>query len=74
MWVLEQLLCEAPPPPPPDVEGLPPAVDPTRSASSERMAQHRANPTCAGCHTLMDPIGFGMENFDAGGPLAREGG
>jgi hypothetical protein len=33
----------------------------------ERMAQHRANPACAGCHKLMDPIGFSLENYDAVG-------
>ena len=31
----------------------------------ERMAQHRANPTCAGCHSMIDPAGFALENFDA---------
>ena len=31
----------------------------------EKMEQHRANPVCAACHTLMDPIGFSLENFDA---------
>ncbi|NBD10243.1 DUF1592 domain-containing protein [Corallococcus silvisoli] len=67
VWVLEQLLCKAPPPPPPDAGGLAPTVDPTLNIKA-RMAQHRANPTCAGCHTLMDPLGFGMENFD---PVGR---
>jgi hypothetical protein len=33
----------------------------------ERLAEHRANPACAGCHKLMDPIGFSLENFDAVG-------
>ncbi len=33
----------------------------------ERMEQHRANPACAGCHALMDPLGFALENFDAVG-------
>ncbi|WP_244227709.1 DUF1592 domain-containing protein [Corallococcus aberystwythensis] len=67
VWVLEQLLCKAPPPPPPDAGGLAPAVDPTLNIKA-RMAEHRANPGCAGCHTLMDPLGFGMENFD---PVGR---
>ncbi|MCY1046769.1 DUF1592 domain-containing protein [Corallococcus sp. bb12-1] len=67
VWVLEQLLCKGPPPPPPDAGGLAPAVDPTLNIK-ERMWQHRADPTCAGCHTLMDPLGFGMENFD---PVGR---
>jgi hypothetical protein len=64
VWVLEQLLCSGPPPPPPDVEGLPPAVDPSASLR-QRMEQHRSNPACSGCHDAMDPIGFGLENFDA---------
>ncbi|WP_233583384.1 DUF1592 domain-containing protein [Corallococcus sp. CA053C] len=67
VWVLEQLLCKGPPPPPPDAGGLAPSVDPTLNIK-ERMRQHRADPTCAGCHTLMDPLGFGMENFD---PVGR---
>ncbi|MBN8229881.1 DUF1592 domain-containing protein [Corallococcus macrosporus] len=67
VWVLEQLLCKAPPPPPPDAGGLAPAVDPTLNIKA-RMAEHRANPGCSGCHTLMDPLGFGMENFD---PVGR---
>jgi hypothetical protein len=64
VWVLEQLLCSGPPPPPPNVEGLPPAVNPNASIR-ERMEQHRSNPACSGCHSVMDPIGFGLENFDA---------
>ncbi|RKI60338.1 DUF1592 domain-containing protein [Corallococcus sp. AB049A] len=67
VWVLEQLLCKGPPPPPPDAGGLAPAVDPTLNIKA-RMAQHRVDPTCSGCHTLMDPLGFGMENFD---PVGR---
>ncbi|RYZ41218.1 MAG: DUF1592 domain-containing protein [Myxococcaceae bacterium] len=67
VWVLEQLLCKGPPPPPPNAGGLAPAVDPTLNIK-ERMRQHRADPTCAGCHTLMDPLGFGLENFD---PVGR---
>lgn len=64
LWVLEQLLCKAPPPPPPDVPSLPPPVNPN-ATMRERMEAHRASPQCSGCHSMMDPIGFGMENFDA---------
>ncbi|NNB87293.1 DUF1592 domain-containing protein [Corallococcus exiguus] len=67
VWVLEQLLCKGPPPPPPEAGGLAPAVDPTLNIKA-RMARHRVDPTCSGCHTLMDPLGFGMENFD---PVGR---
>jgi hypothetical protein len=66
LWVLEQLMCKAPPPPPPNVEGLPPAVDPKMSIK-QRMARHRSDPTCSGCHSMMDPIGYGMENFNVVG-------
>jgi hypothetical protein len=65
-WVLEQLLCSGPPPPPPGVEGL--ASEPVPSATlRERMEQHRSQPICAACHTMMDPIGFGLENYDGTG-------
>jgi hypothetical protein len=63
VWVLDNLLCTEPPPPPDGVDTTPP--DPTKGTLRERMAQHRADPKCATCHTLMDPIGLGLENFDA---------
>jgi hypothetical protein len=66
-WVLENLLGAPPPPPPGDVPAL---KDNTVSSSlsvRERLAEHRANPACAGCHRLMDPVGFALENFDAVG-------
>jgi hypothetical protein len=67
MWVLEKLLGSPPPPQPPNVPAL---EDNTVSASlpiRERLKQHRANPACASCHQLMDPVGFALENFDAVG-------
>lgn len=64
-WVLGQLLCEPPAPPPPGVENLETAVE--GATMRERMAAHRTNPACAGCHALMDPIGLGLEQFDATG-------
>jgi hypothetical protein len=66
-WVLENLLGIQPPPPPPNVPAL---EDNTVSASlplRQRLMQHRANPACASCHRLMDPVGFALENFDAVG-------
>lgn len=66
-WILENMLGTPPPPPPPNVPAL---EDNTVSASlsvRERLLQHRANPACAGCHTVMDPVGFALENFDAVG-------
>jgi hypothetical protein len=62
-WVLEQLLCSGPPPPPPGVEGLPDQAMPTGTLR-QRLEEHRKNPICSSCHTLMDPIGFGLENFN----------
>jgi hypothetical protein len=69
-WVLQNLLGVPPPPPPadvPDLEQQP--VDPAGNARipsmREQMEKHRANPACIGCHQLMDPIGFALEQFDA---------
>ncbi len=66
-WVLAQLLCQEPPPPPPNVPSLEDKVVPTGTLR-EQLEEHRKNPACAGCHKSMDPIGFGMENFD---PVGR---
>ena len=63
-WVLDNLLCTPPRPPPPGVEGL---VDASMTAGTlrERLEAHRTNPICASCHRIMDPLGFGLDNFDA---------
>jgi hypothetical protein len=66
LFVREQLLCTIPPPPPDDVDITPPPVDPN-ATTRERYEQHRTDPACSGCHELMDPIGFGLENFDGTG-------
>jgi hypothetical protein len=66
-WVLENLLGAPPPPPPPDVPTLDESKLGTTVSMRERFEQHRNNPSCAACHTLMDPIGFGLENYDAVG-------
>jgi hypothetical protein len=63
VWVLDNLLCTEPPPPPEDLKIEEP--DTSKGTLRERMASHRTNDSCAGCHTLMDPIGLGLENFDA---------
>jgi hypothetical protein len=67
-WVLENLLGTPPPPPPPNV----PSLKDTNAAGEvlpmrERMAQHRSSPVCASCHSMMDPPGFSLEQFDAVG-------
>ena len=64
-WILKNLLGAPPPPPPDDVPDLKDnTVDSTLSVR-ERLTAHRANPACASCHNLMDPIGFALENYDA---------
>jgi hypothetical protein len=73
-WVLDNLLGAAPPPPPPDVPALE-ATNPGKEISVRaRLEQHRANPACAVCHKQMDPIGFGLENFDAAGAFRTKEG
>lgn len=63
LFVRERILCQVPPPPP-DVVPEPPDVDPSRT-TREQFIQHEQDPLCAGCHSLMDPIGFGFEHYDA---------
>jgi hypothetical protein len=63
-WVLEQLLGTPPPPPPPNVPSLKEDATTKKMTMRQRMEQHRANPACAVCHRLMDPLGFSLENFD----------
>jgi hypothetical protein len=58
------VLCGTVPPPPDNANTTPPPPTPTTS-TKERFAQHVADPTCAGCHQLMDPIGLGFENYDS---------
>lgn len=65
-WVLSQLLCMEPPPPPPNVEAFAQPATPTGTLRQQFEA-HRANPECKGCHAMMDPLGFGLENYDAVG-------
>jgi hypothetical protein len=63
-WVLEQLMCINPPPPPPGVE-VPPLTPEEGGTMRDQLEEHRANPECAACHDLMDPIGLGLEHYDA---------
>lgn len=63
VWVLDNLLCTEPPPPPEDLNIEEPDI--SKGTLRERMESHRSNATCAACHNLMDPIGLGLENFDA---------
>jgi len=66
-WILTNLLGNSPPDPPPNVPPLKPkAEDPNAKEPSmrQKMEEHRQNPACSGCHKIMDPIGFALENFD----------
>ena len=73
-WILENILNAAPPPPPADV----PNLDETKVSNSASMRiqleEHRKNATCAACHVRMDPLGFGLENFDAIGAYRTKDG
>lgn len=66
-WVLEQILGQHIPPPPPDIAALDKQNPQTIAHLTvrQRTEMHRANPVCANCHKVLDPIGFGLENFDA---------
>jgi hypothetical protein len=77
VWVLENILGTPPPEPPANV----PALEETKGDSGkaltlrEQMTLHRASPQCAGCHAIMDPIGFALENLDAdAGWRTKQGG
>ena len=65
-WILENLLGTPLPPPPPNVPALEEKPNPGEEEQSmrDRIAQHRANPVCASCHAMMDPLGLSLENFD----------
>ncbi len=70
-WILETLLGAPPPAPPPGVEADIDASVPLEGGMvlsvRERLEVHRANPSCAACHDIIDPIGFALENFDLTG-------
>ncbi len=66
-WVLDNLLNAPPPPPPADVPNLDEAAIGKDASLREQLEMHRKDPICASCHRRMDPLGFGLENFDAVG-------
>ena len=66
-WILINLLGTPPPPPPPNVPALKEDSAAKAQSMRDRMTAHRANPFCATCHKVMDPIGFSLENYDGVG-------
>jgi hypothetical protein len=66
-YVLENILGTPPPPPPPDVPALDEASVGTAGSMRQQLEKHRSNPVCASCHSRMDVLGFGLENYDAVG-------
>ncbi len=71
-WILEEVLGGKVPPPPPGVPALEAAEASAAATLRERLEIHRRDPTCASCHNRMDPLGFGLENFDALGRWRTE--
>jgi hypothetical protein len=65
-WILENFIGTPPPPPPPNIPSLEGVISESLPMR-ERLALHRADPACASCHNIMDPIGFALENFDSVG-------
>ncbi len=66
LFVREQFLCQHVPEPPAGVNtNLPPVTENRPQTNRDRMSEHATNPSCATCHRLIDPIGFGLERFDA---------
>lgn len=67
-WILDNIVGTPPTPPPPGVEALmEPAAGQKQLSMRELMAAHSSNPSCHGCHGVLDPLGFALENFDAVG-------
>ncbi|MEO5922324.1 MAG: DUF1592 domain-containing protein [Bryobacteraceae bacterium] len=64
-YVLTNILGTPPPPPPPDVPALDESAVGVNASLRDQMQRHRADPICASCHSKMDPLGFGLENYDA---------
>jgi hypothetical protein len=63
-YILNNILGSPPPPPPPDVPALDETATGEKASLRQQMERHRADPACATCHNKMDPLGFGLENYD----------
>ena len=64
-YILQNIFDDAPPPPPADVPPLDEEAVGKSASLRQQMEVHRADPACASCHNKMDPLGFGLENYDA---------
>jgi hypothetical protein len=74
-WLLENILNAPPPDPPPNVPALDVTIKNNPTATVRQQLEiHRANPTCFACHARMDPLGMGLENFDAVGAWRTQDG
>jgi mono/diheme cytochrome c family protein len=73
-YILQNVLGSPPPPPPPDVPVLDEAAIGATMSMREQLEKHRADATCAACHSKMDPLGFGLENYDAIGKWREKDG
>jgi mono/diheme cytochrome c family protein len=73
-WVLENIFNAPPPPPPPNVPTLDEAAVGSSATLRQQLEKHRANAVCASCHSRMDPLGFGLENYDAVGAWRKDDG
>ncbi|RYD82211.1 MAG: DUF1588 domain-containing protein, partial [Verrucomicrobiaceae bacterium] len=71
-WVMEEILGTPPPPPPPNVSTQSVERREKGLTFRQQLEQHREDPRCAGCHARMDPLGFGLENFDPIGAYRTE--
>jgi len=71
-WIMDNLLGVPPPAPPPQVPALKEKHEDGKALTMrQRMAEHRSNPVCAACHSMIDPVGFAMENYDAVGRFRK---
>ncbi len=70
-WILENILAAPPPPPPPDVPNLEDNAEISAKDLRKALEQHRSNPACASCHSMLDPLGFSLEAYDAIGKFRK---
>src|SRR5580658_8814724 len=73
-FILDNILGSPVPPPPPDVPALDEAAVGKSASLRQQMEKHRADPACATCHSKMDPLGFGLENYNAIGQWRTQDG